>query len=93
LRSTIQEDCNLALEVVSKDKVRWVIDGFGTFKAKGEEGIFPGVLQRGIEIIIGHITKIFAACLAYGYIPLAWKAVRVIFIHKPGRDSYKLRKS
>jgi hypothetical protein len=40
---------------------------------------------------IPHIF--FAACLAYGYIPLAWRAVRVIFIPKPGRDSYELAKS
>jgi hypothetical protein len=31
--------------------------------------------------------------LAYGYIPLAWRAVRVIFIPKSGRDSYELAKS
>jgi hypothetical protein len=43
-------------EVVSEDKVRWAIDGFGIFKAAGEDGIF---------------TKKFAACLAYSYIPLA----------------------
>jgi hypothetical protein len=59
------------LEVVSEDKVRWVIDGFVTFKAAGEDGIFSGLLQHGIEIITGHITKIFAACLTFGYIPLA----------------------
>jgi hypothetical protein len=59
----------------------------------GEDGIFPGLLLHGIEIIIGLITNFFAACFAYGYIPLAWKAVRVIFIHKPGRDSYELTKS
>jgi hypothetical protein len=39
---------------------------------------------------MGHVTKMFAACLAYVYIP---RAVRVIFISKPGRDSYKLAKS
>jgi hypothetical protein len=61
----------------------------GTFKAVGEDGIFPGLLQHGIEIIIGHITKILAACLAYGYIPLAWRALRVLFILMPGRDSYE----
>jgi hypothetical protein len=76
--------------VVSEDKVRWTIDGFGTFKAAGEDGIFPGLLQHGIEIII---TNIFVACLAYGYIPLAWRAVRVLLIPKPGRDSYELAKS
>jgi hypothetical protein len=66
------------------------IDCFGTFRAAGEDGIFPGLLQQGIQIIIGHITKKFAAYLVYGYIPLACRAVRVIFIPKPGRDSYEL---
>jgi hypothetical protein len=28
--------------------------------------------------------------LTYGYIPLAWRAVRIKFIPKPGRDSYEL---
>jgi hypothetical protein len=93
LQESAHEDWDFASEVVSEDKVRWAIDGFGTFKAAGEDGIFPGLLQHGIEIIIGHITKFFAACLAYGYISLAWKAVRVIFIPKPGRDSYELAHS
>jgi hypothetical protein len=51
--------------------VKWTIDGFGTFKAAGDDGIFSGLLQHGIDIIIGHVTKIFAACFAYGHIPLA----------------------
>jgi hypothetical protein len=58
--------------------VRWAIDGFGSFKVAGGDGIFPGLPQHGIEIIIDHVTKTFAACLAYGYIPLVWRAVRVI---------------
>jgi hypothetical protein len=87
LQEPAYEDLHLASEVVSDDKVKWAIDGFGTFKAATEDGIFPGLLQHGIEIIIGHITKNFAACLAYGYIPLAWRAVRLIFIPKPGHDS------
>jgi hypothetical protein len=57
LKDTAQEDWDLASEVVSEDKVRWAIDGFGNFKAAGEDGIFPGLLQHGIEIIMGHITK------------------------------------
>jgi hypothetical protein len=43
--------------------VKWAIHDFGTFKTAEEDGIFPGLLQ--------HITKIFVACLAYGYMPLA----------------------
>jgi hypothetical protein len=68
-------------------KVRLAIDGFDTFKAAGEDGILDGLLLHGIEVIISHITKNFAACMAYGHILLAWRAVRVIFIPKPGRDS------
>jgi hypothetical protein len=47
--------------------VRWAIDVFGTFKATGEDGIFPGLLQHGIKAIIGHITIFFAACEGYIY--------------------------
>jgi hypothetical protein len=73
--------------------VRWDIDGFITFKAAEEDGIFPRLLQHGIEIIIGHITKDVTACLVYGYTPLAWRAVRVLIIPKPVHDSYKLAQS
>jgi hypothetical protein len=69
LQEPTQKNWDLTSEVVSEDKVRWFIDGFGVFKAAGEDGTFPGLLQHGIEIIIGHMTNIFAACLAYGYIP------------------------
>jgi hypothetical protein len=51
LQEPAQEDWNLASEVVSEDKVRWAIDGFGTFKVAGEDGL----QQHGFEIIIGHI--------------------------------------
>jgi hypothetical protein len=72
--------------------VRWAIDGCGTFKAAGEDGIFPGLLQHEI---IGHIANIFAACLAYGYIPhtASMEGSRGKFIPKPGRDSYELATS
>jgi hypothetical protein len=42
------------LKVVSED-------GFGTFKVSRDDGIFRGLLQHGIEIIIKPIN---------GYIPL-----------------------
>jgi hypothetical protein len=31
--------------------------------------------------------------MAYGNIPVEWRAVRVIFIPKPGRDPYEMAKS
>jgi hypothetical protein len=89
LQEPAQEDWDLAL-VGYWDGLLMVLV---PLKVVGENGIFPSLLQHGIKIIIGHIEKIFAACLVFGYIPLAWMAVRVIFITKPGRDSYELAKS
>jgi hypothetical protein len=51
---------------------RWAIEGFGSFKSAGEDGIFPAILKNGIEILSGPLVKIFTACLALGYIPEAW---------------------
>jgi hypothetical protein len=70
--------------------VRWaLLVVLVLFKAAGEDGVFPGLLQHRIEIIIGHITNFFAVCLAYGYgyILLVWRGVRVIFIPKTSRPS------
>jgi hypothetical protein len=60
--------------------------------------VFELLRQRGrieyfLAYYIGHITNFFTECLTDGYIPLAWRAVRVIFVPKPGRDSYELAKS
>jgi hypothetical protein len=93
LHEPAQEDWDLASELVSEDKVRWVIDGFGTFKAAGADGIFPSLLQHRIEIIIGHYYKHFCCMFGVWLHTPAWRAVRVIFIPKPGRDSYELAES
>jgi hypothetical protein len=73
---------------VSRDKVRWAIDGFGTLRAAGGDGIFPGLLQHRIEIIIVHIAIMFAACLAYGYIPFACWAVSLTSFFLKTRTGY-----
>jgi hypothetical protein len=56
LQAPAQEEWDFASEVANEDKVRWAIDGFGTFKAAGEDGIFPGLLQHEIEIIIWRMV-------------------------------------
>jgi hypothetical protein len=53
------------------DELRWANEGFGSFKSAGKDGIFPGLLKNGIEILFGTLVKIFTACLELGYIPEA----------------------
>ena len=83
-----EEDWLEASRIISEDKIRWAIAGFGPFKTAGEDKIFPALLKNGIEVLIRPLEKIFTACLAFGYIPKPWRKVKVIFIPKPSRDSY-----
>jgi hypothetical protein len=46
--------------------------------------IFPAFLQEGQEILVPYLVRIHA-CLATGYVPTAWRQVKVVFIPKPGR--------
>jgi hypothetical protein len=79
-------------QIVSYDKVKWIISNFYAYMCLGEDGIFLALLQEGLEVIIG-LVMIFRACIALGYVPLSWSLVRVVFIHKPGRSSYVQAKS
>jgi hypothetical protein len=82
----------VASKTVNSDKIRWAIEGFGSFKSAGKDGIFPALLKNGIEILSGPLVRIFTACPALEYIPEAWQRLRIIFNPKPGRTSYELAK-
>jgi len=82
-------DWRLATKVVTYRRVHWAVDSFAPNKSPGANGIFPALLQRAREIVIPHLVRIFLACLATGYVPAIWRQVKVVFIPKPGRDSYR----
>jgi hypothetical protein len=69
-------------------RVEWAIDSFAPYKSPGVDGIFPALLQQGWEILIPYLIKMFCACLATGYVPAAWRQVKVVFITKTGRNSH-----
>jgi hypothetical protein len=39
-------------------------------------------------VLIPYLVRIFRACLVTGYVPAVWRQVKVVFIPKPGRNSY-----
>jgi hypothetical protein len=51
--------------------------------------IFPALLQQGREVLIPHLTRFFRVCLVTGFVPVIWRQVKVVFIPKPGRGSYR----
>jgi hypothetical protein len=51
--------------------IRWEFNGYGSYNTAGEDGIFLGLLQQGIETLVVPLCKILSAYLAFGYVPKA----------------------
>ncbi|CAB0038072.1 unnamed protein product [Trichogramma brassicae] len=75
----------VAKDVLRPGTVAWVIDTFGPFKSPGTDGIFPALLQKAKELLIGPLVRVFRASIACKYIPLEWRTAKVVFIPKAGR--------
>ena len=83
-----RSDWRLAARVVTYRGVEWAIDSFVPYKSPGMDGIFPALLQEGREAVIPYLVRVFRACLSTGYVPAIYRQVNVVFIPKPGRNSY-----
>ena len=81
-------DWRLAMRVVTFRRVEWAIDSFAPYRSPGVDGIFPVLLQQASKVVIPYLVRIFHACLATGYVPAIWRQVKVVFIPKPGRNTY-----
>ena len=80
-------------QIVTQTKIRWAIKEFQPYKSPGVDSIYPIMLQQAIDIIEDNIHNILRACIAYGYIPEAWRTSKAIFIPKPGKENYNEAKS
>jgi hypothetical protein len=56
------------MRIITYRRVEWLIDSLAPYKSPGMDGIFQALLQRGREILIPYLVKIFRACLAMGYV-------------------------
>ena len=52
-------DWRLATRVVTYRRVEWAIDSFASYKSPGVDGIFPALLQKGREVVIPYLVRIF----------------------------------
>ncbi|CAB0018431.1 unnamed protein product [Nesidiocoris tenuis] len=70
--------------IFTPERVKWAINSFKPFKSPGGDGVFPALLQRGLEVLSPLLIRLFCASYAMAYIPRAWRRVRVVFIPKAG---------
>ena len=82
------EDWQIATTIVTEERVRWAVAYSAPFKSPGIDGIYPVLLQKGIDIIIGRLIKLLRASIALWYIPTQWRTARVVFVPKPGCNDY-----
>ena len=78
----------LAREIASPARVRWALKSFNPFKSPGPDGIYPALLQRAGDPIIGALVRLARASLTLGYVPKAWRGTRVIFIPEAGKNRW-----
>jgi hypothetical protein len=83
-----REDWNLNRNVINQSKIRWELGTFKLFKSEGTEENVTALLQQGAEHLVPYLCSTFTACLAYGFIHMAWMQVKMTFIPKPGKSDY-----
>lgn len=88
-----REDWETAREIFNYQKLKWAVNSFLPYKSAGPDGIFPKLLQEGLEPLGAQLIRIFRVSYVLGYIPKAWREVKVVFIPKPGRPTYHEAKS
>ncbi len=72
--------------MVTEDRVRWAVNSFMPYKATGPDGIYPICLQKGLDLIIKHLIKVYGGSIAMGHIPEPWRDLRVVLIPKLGKE-------
>jgi ribonuclease HI len=75
-----------ARELFSEQRIRHAVKSFKSFKSPGKDGLFPALLQKGLEILMPHLRKLYIWSYTYGHVPEIWRGVKVIFIPKLGKD-------
>jgi hypothetical protein len=66
-------------------KVKWTINSFKPHKSPGPDQIFPALLQKGLKTLLPTLVLMFRTSYALGYLPEAWREVKVVYIPKAGK--------
>ena len=73
--------------------VRKAMRQFKPHKAPGPDGIKPILFKYLPHNAMEVMATIFQACISLCHTPKAWRETRVIFLPKPGKDSYDIPKA
>ena len=86
-------DWRIVNRTISRDKIAWAISEMEPYKSPGVDGIYPILLQKGIDVLMPYLIRLYRSSMAYAHVPLNWQSVRVCFIPKVGKDEYVTAKA
>ena len=69
---------DLAAKVVSAEGARRAVKFFDPYEAPGPDGLYPVVLRKSLEAVLGTLVGLSKGCLAVGHTPEAWCKARVV---------------
>jgi len=84
---------NEVQRIITENRIRWAFDCMSLFKTPGQDGIYPVLLQKGLQHILHPICCVRRASLSMGYIPRIWRETKVTFVPKFGTTDYTTAKT
>ena len=78
---------------ITPHKLQEVFNGFKSKKSPGTDNLSPLVLKNLPLLFLKQLTFLFKCMIKLHFTPTKWKESKLIFIPKPGKDSYKFSKS
>ena len=75
------------------DRIKKAVASFSPMKAAGPDEVKPIVLQNLPDAYLGKLSTIYDAVMTSGYNPREWRKAKVVYISKPGKDTYGTAKS
>ena len=79
--------------IINDTTVRAAVKKFDPYKSPGTDGIYPALLQKGIDTLLPFLVKIFRLSLKSGRLSKHWLTIKTVFIPKPGKTDYTVAKS
>ena len=90
---SLTEIQNTDIDWITPELISTVFHQFKSKKSPGTDGIKPIAYKPLPNNIIKYLQIIYKAIIILAYTPRIWKEARLIFIPKPGKNSYKLAKA
>jgi ribonuclease HI len=88
-----EDDSSHINNITTMEKIIWAVNSFSPYKAAGDDGIFPALLQKAIDIIGDRLQTLFRESLRLGFIPKCWRKSLAVFIPKIGKPNYEMAKA